>query len=698
MEAIESTKPPREARARQTDSTRLTVFLLILISFLFTASIVQYSLKYGRLVHVPTYEDSRYVTDGLSRLFDLYDNGPLAALRSYVQQPPASPWATYMAMAGYAMFGINDWAPYACNGVLVMALLLYLAYRLNGSGTWQKGVVILFALLAPMASLAVTEYRPDLACGLVTAIGIIELAGTPLTKLCRRRCLVIGCVFGVALLVKPSVFLGTFVFLAGALAISMVRASLTGHDWQTYQIAARKSAMIIGVAALVSMLYFVVGLKYQVSYFYQNAVSGARNQWAIPGGLEAHLRYYLDGPGGKEVFRSFGIVYVALFVLVVLGFVLIKQRAARIEIGCASAALFLGYFVPTALPNKAYFGNATFAWMLLVYSCVWLAAMLSARELSRTLRFVAMGLAGSTLMLAGVRFQMPPKWGDYGSPYTQSVNRAVADIARVIVERARAGQKKVFLTSVGFHTDLSVSYLLLKEHFDPKTLTITQIPFSDNLSMFVDEINKADIVIATEKGADYMSYPLPCNKVQDEVVALVKSNKEFAEIKRIANPSGKSYYIFGRVKATAPAGAPTVVSVTPQGRSAMRRQVVQVEVSDAGGAAAVQGFMLRIAAEEKDARSCVVYFSGPHGAVAVSKGTGVWSGEVVPGRKGTAEGNECAVDAAASKIETAGQSVRVTLALQFRPRFTGAKSVAVYAVNKSQAATGWVKAGELTIE
>ena len=336
-----------------------TVVIVLLVSVLFTSLIVQYSLKYGRLLYPPTYEDSRYVTDGLSRLFEVYDHGVLAAAKSYAVNPPVSPFSSYLAMAGFAVFGTYDWAPYACNCILIFTLLFYLIHRLGGSGRWPKTMIAGFALLTPLAAFAVHEYRPDLACGLATAVGMIELTGTALPAISRRHSILIGCWFGLALFAKPSVFPGTLVFLAAALGLSAARAWIEGGVRHSFTLAARRGAAILAVAAAVSGVYFVVGLKYQAMYLYQNAVTKMRHQWALKGTLVDHLRYSLDGPGGKQVFGSFAPLYLILLVSAVLWAVLSRDRKGRIQIGCALGALFAGYIVPTILPAKALFGNAS---------------------------------------------------------------------------------------------------------------------------------------------------------------------------------------------------------------------------------------------------------------------------------------------------------------------------------------------------
>ena len=53
----------------------LRAFLWAALSALFTLAVVQYSLRHGRLIRLPTYDDVAYMCDGLERLEILYHDG-----------------------------------------------------------------------------------------------------------------------------------------------------------------------------------------------------------------------------------------------------------------------------------------------------------------------------------------------------------------------------------------------------------------------------------------------------------------------------------------------------------------------------------------------------------------------------------------------------------------------------------------------
>ena len=525
-------------------------WVLVFVATLFTLAVVQYSQQYGRLIFaVPTYEDSRYVTDGMHRLQEFYDRGLVAAVRSYFAGPPASPFSSGLAAVGYALFGLRDWAPYAMDGLLVLCLLLYLDRRLYGMARWQATLVFFFVLLTPLPFLLVHEYRPDIACGMFTAIGILTLVEAPLDEFTGAQMLAAGTAWGLALFTKPSIFPGTLIFLCGAVGISGSRMLAGGPDPSRWRRFARHAAVILGLAALISLPYFVAGLKYQFQYVFSAVFSAERKNWVMAGGIRDHLLYYLTGPGGDQSFFAFRPVFAAVLLAGVFWAAFRRERRLLVEIAFAAAALFLGYIVPTVIPNKAFFGNATFSWLILFYASFTLAVILPGEHRRGTFR--AAGAVLVCLLLAGACIQFRwNKWGNAGSPYVQRSNEIMREMAHYLVREARAGKSRVFLSTIGMHTDLGMQYLAMKEQFHPRLMTIVITPFADSLDLYLAEIRKADIVLATEAGADMLPYPLPCIKYQEQILERLQQDPDFYIARRLVAASGKSYYLFERGKSS----------------------------------------------------------------------------------------------------------------------------------------------------
>ncbi|HZT34184.1 MAG TPA: hypothetical protein VFA33_30110 [Bryobacteraceae bacterium] len=522
-------------------------WLLALAAALFTAAVVEYSLQYGRLIFVvQPWEDCRYVGDGLLRLTEFYGGGFGEALWSYFRNPPASPYSTYLASAGYAVFGPRDWAPYAASGVLILLLLVYLDRRLSDLAGWKRGLVLGFALLTPMAFLAVHEYRPDLACGLFTALGILAATGAPLDQLGRWGATAAGAWFGLALLAKPSIFPGTLIFLAGALALSALRAVSGGPSSGRLRECVRPAAWITGLALLVSLVYFAVGLRFQWQYLVSALFSPKRRFWILPGGLRTHLGFYLAGPGGDQVFYRFRPVFAAVLLCGAAGAWLHRERKFRLEAGIAGGALLLSYLVPTALPNKAMFGNATFAWLLVLYSCLILGGMLRGAVPRRIPRSAATCLAVMLVLAGTARFSWG-KWGNRDGPYVRRTNQILRQIAGTLAEEARAGRSRVFFPTVGLLTEPGMWYLLLRQHADPQRISLTTRILEEDLEPYISDIRRADVVVATEEGASLQPVALPSERLQNQILSYLRASPGFRLLDQLPAASGKSYFVFERV-------------------------------------------------------------------------------------------------------------------------------------------------------
>ena len=206
-------------------SLRARVTLWIVLSAAFTLAVIQYSHQHGRLILHPSYDDVGYFADGLGRLQVLYREGPAGLFAEHVRNPPHSPFATYLALLSFALFGARDWAPYAGNAVIVFTLLAFVDYLLRAQSVGVRSAVAVFTLTVPFAGEAIAEFRPDIACGLLTAIAVVLLLERPSasTSLMRRR-LAGGCL-GLALLVKPAIFPLTLVLLVVSM-ILLTRGSI----------------------------------------------------------------------------------------------------------------------------------------------------------------------------------------------------------------------------------------------------------------------------------------------------------------------------------------------------------------------------------------------------------------------------------------------------------------------------------------
>ena len=227
----------------------------------------------GRLAQELVHDDVGYALDGVKRLDILLQAGPGAALHNLVAIPPHSPWQTLLAMLSFVAAGIEDFAPYAANSVILVGVALALAWNLRTASRGIFWPALAAVLTAPLAYFAISEFRPDITLGLVCALmawwfleGVME----------RRRAASIaaGAALGLALLVKPTFFAHTlalaFALCTFALAAAWVDAPAETRGIARTRAALRPIAIFLALGVALSIAYWIVAGGQIVHYFWSN--------------------------------------------------------------------------------------------------------------------------------------------------------------------------------------------------------------------------------------------------------------------------------------------------------------------------------------------------------------------------------------------------------------------------------------------
>lgn len=198
---------------------RLDWLFLLALGTGFTLTVIQASIRRGKLSLPLIYDDIFYIAKAAAWFETFTRDGVLALVKQLVAAPPHSPHSEALGFMSFAVFGLHQWAPYAGNA-LVVFLLLFVANRLlAGVARWQRALCLLFLLTVPLAAMAVHEFKPDAAAAVWTAAGTLAALRKPLSSSPRRQWLV-GAAFGIAFLTKPSVFAVTGILFGGTLGLS----------------------------------------------------------------------------------------------------------------------------------------------------------------------------------------------------------------------------------------------------------------------------------------------------------------------------------------------------------------------------------------------------------------------------------------------------------------------------------------------
>ncbi len=316
-----------------------------------TVLLLRWSINVGRLAEPAVYDDVTYLLDGARHLQDLYDDGLPGLASGYVHHPPHAPLSTMMALVGFLVFGYHDWGPYAVNGLFILALLGFAGYLMRGQPLWVRASAMLIALLMPLTELGVTEFRPDIAVGAMTAAVAVLIVDGDLARSTGRYRLATGVLLGLTLWAKPSVFPITLALTGVALVAVLARDM--AQEWVVKRrLPARRDvrphalawAGILIPAAAVALPHYVINRHEIIEYIRTNALGDNRRLYAHHAGWAEHARYYLIELAGQVTLGAYFGLFCAVFV------------------ACAALAAFL------ALGRKrpaALIGGATFALVLL---------------------------------------------------------------------------------------------------------------------------------------------------------------------------------------------------------------------------------------------------------------------------------------------------------------------------------------------
>lgn len=112
---------------------------------------------------------------------------------------------------------------YAANILILVAMALFIAAQLralsaSGITVWSA---LAFILSGPLATRTVVEFRPDLALGLASAMMVLWLIrGLVMGQVGPIRAA--ACMFGAALLIKPTFFAHTLALAAGLFLLAFM--------------------------------------------------------------------------------------------------------------------------------------------------------------------------------------------------------------------------------------------------------------------------------------------------------------------------------------------------------------------------------------------------------------------------------------------------------------------------------------------
>ena len=260
--------------------TSVLAWFIALTSGLFTIVIIMQSVWQGRLSLPATYDDVSYFVDAAQRLQLLYDRGIIHWLAGFAYDPPHALFATLVPLVGFLIFGMHDWAPAAVNVVWVALLLYFVRLLMPRSPRWAYAAVALSTLAWPVTAVTVVECRPDMYAALLTVMGATLMLRSPFLQAPPRHAALIGGLFGVAILAKPTIAPIT-ILLYGVSLATVLFIERRPLNREFVRNAARQILLAIAIAAAISLVYFIFAWRDIYDYIYTNTMGSQKETGRI---------------------------------------------------------------------------------------------------------------------------------------------------------------------------------------------------------------------------------------------------------------------------------------------------------------------------------------------------------------------------------------------------------------------------------
>lgn len=521
---------------RDTALRRFLVWLII--SAAFTALVIQFSYAHGKLTCPPFYDDVAYFEDALHRLEVFHSSGVGAVIADYTHSPPHSAFSSYLAAGAFAVLGVYDWVPYAANGLVILALLAVVDILCGDLPLVRRLGVMLIVLCVPISAMTVHEFRPDIPSALCAGVGTALLLWRSFTGASWQYRVAAGAMFGLGALFKPPTFPLTVVVFFAALGMAVVTDGVLVRPDPRKVLRAVVECCVAAVA--VALPHFVTDWRSIYGYIHANILGESHSTWAREGTVLWHLRYYFDGPGGAVMLGGMVWPLVILVLGGLLAFTLLRkgEQAARL-VGLMVVA-GVAYALPAAMDVKEPFFGTTFVWIL-VFAGVY---VLGEAQRWRGWAPVALLVAACAVSVRAAR--LGPYLNERGSPLVRERNRLVHDIYAALFNEDFPYYTRVYMTTTGYVNVGVLDYYYRRDTLHAFNIDANQ--FSDDLAAHAREIGCADYVIASESGnGEAYGGFVKSGLVQDQTLAIVRSNADFRQIGAYPTLSGKYYFLFRRI-------------------------------------------------------------------------------------------------------------------------------------------------------
>jgi hypothetical protein len=295
--------------------TSIAIGAVVLISLWVTVAAISRSYLIGKLAFPSTHNDVNYLIDGIRSFLYVELNGFWAELYNlYHQGFMHGPLSGLQAALGFALFGFHDWAPYATNIVYLLVFFGVSVGLLRGTSDVAVVAILLAMAGMPLLVSSISEFAPEIPCGLFTALGVLLVTRIHALNFdVRSRCLA-GICLGLGFLAKPSSLIFVPLVTCASLGIVVIRDVLIPGHFKCLGRAVYLFALQMALSLWLPLLYVIPFWDHYSNYFYL-AMFDPTNVKAFGGSGTPWTQdpwYYLTGAAAEYMFGDFLWAYIGL--------------------------------------------------------------------------------------------------------------------------------------------------------------------------------------------------------------------------------------------------------------------------------------------------------------------------------------------------------------------------------------------------
>ena len=515
----------------------IAVFVLAVACILHAVGVLSYLLREGRLAIVPIYDDVVYLIDALARVAVFDRAGAVGYLADFYVHPAHAPFVALTGTLGFLLSAGALWGPYLLSGVWVLFVLCLGLLVLRPFNLWIRVGILLSLLAVPIFGSILAEFRPDPVWGLLVGFSLAVMASTDLTVTGRRRLILLGLLFGMATIAKPTAALASMAVLGLGLLVQLSLTVLLVPS------VSRRSALrvcgfvTLGGACLVVPYLITNGAGIAA---YVSTVMGGESIWKTRASVWGHMSYYLKRDVGPLMLGW--IWYAALPVFAASFFVLVRvrDRKALVAFATLMVAVLASYLIVTVSGVKSLLiGSILYG--TIVAATTWCLGQLATRVRLRARSVMALALVVLCL-----------QW----TPRAGMIHRADPDmLATHVANRAALpAVLDALRTSAGASVLVSVPGPVYAGTLEFLTLQAgTKARFIagytwNQWSQFEQGVAQADVVVLSEAGmrGQALGFSFPSVQFQPRLLELLRGSRSFHGSPVYTDDSGRSVWVFKR--------------------------------------------------------------------------------------------------------------------------------------------------------